>query len=129
MIEFRIERRGGTAAYAQVVQQVRDAVVLGRLRVGDQLPTAREVVASTGINPNTVLKAYRQLDSEGIVETRVGSGTFVTAVPERVVDETTSPLAAPLAAWLTDARKSGLDRSAVEALFKAHLDDIYEEYS
>lgn len=127
MIEFRIERRSGTAAYAQIVHQVRDAVLLGRLRVGDQLPTAREVVAHTGINPNTVLKAYRQLDGERIVETRAGSGTFVIAVPERVVDEATSPLTASLREWISAARASGLDRPAVEALFKAHVDQIFEE--
>lgn len=127
MIEFRIERRSGTAAYAQIIQQVRDAVLLGRLRVGDQLPTAREVVASTGINPNTVLKAYRQLDMEGLVETRAGSGTFVTAVPQGVVDASTSPLAAPLAVWLAGARAAGLDRPAVEALVKSHIDVIFQE--
>lgn len=127
MILFRVERRSGTAAYAQIVQQVRDAVLLGRLVIGDQLPTAREAVAQTGINPNTVLKAYRQLDDEGLVETRAGAGTFVIAVPDLVVDGTGSPLAARLAAWLTDARSQGLDRPAVEALFKSHLDRTFEE--
>lgn len=127
VIEFRVVRRSGTAAYAQIVQQVRDAVLLGHLVIGDQLPTAREVVAQTGINPNTVLKAYRQLDAEGLVETRSGSGTFVTAVPERVVDGDGSPLAAPLRGWLTEAKRSGLDRPTVEALFKSHIDQIFEK--
>lgn len=127
MIEFRIERRSGTAAYAQIMAQVRDAVLLGHLTVGDQLPTAREVVAQTGINPNTVLKAYRQLDMEGVVETRVGAGTFITAVPDHVINAATSPLAAPLAAWLSDAHSAGLDRAAVEALIKSHLDQVFEE--
>jgi GntR family transcriptional regulator len=127
VIEFRIERRSGTAAYAQIVHQVRDAVLLGRLHVGDQLPTAREVVAATGINPNTVLKAYRQLDVQGVVETRAGAGTFVIAVPERVVDESASPLAGSLRAWLVDARDAGLDRPAVEALVKAQLDRTFRE--
>ncbi len=127
MIEFRIDRRSGVAAYAQIVRQTRDALLLGHLRLGDQLPTAREVVASTGINPNTVLKAYRQLDAEGLVETRAGAGTFVVATPERVVDAEASPLAAPLADWLGEARSSGLDRPAVEALFKSQLDAVFEE--
>lgn len=127
MIDFRIERRSGTAAYAQIIQQVHDAILLGRLRVGDQLPTAREVVASTGINPNTVLKAYRQLDAAGVVETRAGSGTFVMAAPDRVIDEATSPLAASLTAWIADARAHGLDRASVEALVKSHCDRIFEE--
>lgn len=127
MIEFRIERRGGVAAYAQIVRQVRDALLLGHLRVGDQLPTAREVVSSTGINPNTVLKAYRQLGLEGLVETRAGAGTFVIAAPEQVLDAEASPLAAPLAAWMGEARSSGLDRQQVEALVKVQLDAVFEE--
>lgn len=127
MIEFRVERRSGTAAYAQIMAQVRDAVLLGRLQIGDQLPTAREVVAQTGINPNTVLKAYRQLDMEGVVETRVGSGTFITAVPDGVINEATSPLIAPLASWVRAARAAGLDRASVEALFKSHCDQEFEE--
>jgi GntR family transcriptional regulator len=125
VIDFRIERRSGTAAYAQIVQQTRDALLLGHLRVGDQLPTAREVVAVTGINPNTVLKAYRQLDAEGIVETRAGAGTFVIAVPQRVVDATDSTLVASLRAWLITAKSSGLDRPAIEALTKTTLDQIF----
>lgn len=124
MIVFRIARRGGTAAYAQIVQQVRDSILLGRLRAGDQLPTAREVVAQTGINPNTVLKAYRQLDTEGLVETRPGAGTFVIAKPDRIVDGD-SALAAPLAAWLDRARAAGLDRPVVEALIKSQLDAAF----
>jgi GntR family transcriptional regulator len=101
------------------------ALLLGHLRVGDQLPTAREVVASAGINPNTMLKAYRQLDAEGIVETRAGAGTFVTAVPDRVVDSADSRLVASLRAWLITAKRSGLDRPAIEAITKTTLDQIF----
>ncbi len=125
VIVFRIDRRAGVPPYLQIVQQTRQALLLGRLRIGDRLPTAREVVASTGINPNTVLKAYRDLDREGLVETRVGSGTFVIATPGRAVAAQESEAGAALGAWLREARASGLDRAEVEALTKAWIDDIY----
>ena len=79
MIEFHLDGRSGVPAYLQLVQQVRQAVRLGILRPGDQLPTVKEVVAQLTINPNTVLHAYRQLDLEGVVEGRRGVGTFVAS--------------------------------------------------
>src|SRR3989337_924857 len=83
MISFRIDRRAGTAVYAQLVQQVGQAVLTGRLKPGDRLPTAREVAERNGINPNTVLRAYRDLEVAGLVEPRQGSGTFVRQVLSR----------------------------------------------
>src|SRR5438874_13573702 len=77
LIEFRLDGRSGVPTYLQLVQQVKQAIRLGMLRPGDQLPTVKEVVASLAINPNTVLKAYRELEHEGLVEGRPGQGTFV----------------------------------------------------
>src|ERR1017187_1499253 len=77
MISFRLDGRSVVPPYLQIVQQVRQALRMGVLDVGDQLPTVREVVAATAINPNTVLKAYRDLEREGLVEPRAGHGTFV----------------------------------------------------
>src|SRR6188472_3136238 len=79
VIAFRIDTRSGVAPYRQLIHQVRDALRLGLLREGDQLPTVRDVVARLAINPNTVLKAYRELEHAGIVEGRAGVGTFVVA--------------------------------------------------
>ena len=78
MIEFSLDGRSGVSPYLQLVQQVRQALRLGLLREGDQLPTVKDVVASLAINPNTVLKAYRELEHEGLVAARPGVGTFVT---------------------------------------------------
>lgn len=127
VLEYRIKRRSGVAAYMQIVQQTRQALLLGHLGIGDRLPTAREVVAHTGINPNTVLKAYRQLDAEGLVETRAGAGTFVIAAPGRAEAAQESRVGAALGGWLRDAKQSGLGRPEVEALFKAWVEAIYEE--
>ena len=78
MIEFHLDTRSGVAPYLQLVHQVRQALRLGLLREGDQLPTVKEVVARLAINPNTVLKAYRELEHDGLVAARPGVGTFVT---------------------------------------------------
>ena len=125
MIEFRIDRRSGVSTYLQLVHQVRHALRLGLLTPGDRLPTAKEVVAATAINPNTVLKAYRELEREGLVEPRPGLGTFVRrslAQPELASD---GPLRTTLTAWVGRAHAAGLEREDVEALIKAVLDERY----
>jgi GntR family transcriptional regulator len=122
VIEFRVDRASGVATYLQLVHQTQQALRLGLLGVGDQLPTAKEVVAATAINPNTVLKAYRELEREGLVEPRPGAGTFVRrslAHPGAGVD---SRLGVELADWARQARDADLTREDVEALAKAVLD-------
>ncbi len=125
MIEFRIDRRSGLPTYLQIVEQVRQALMLGRLHAGDKLPTAREVVASTAVNPNTVLKAYRELEREGLVEGRVGAGTFVLRGLARDEIGVDSPLGVELAGWIDRAHRAGLARHEVEALMKALLDKTF----
>jgi len=78
MIEFSLDSHSGVSPYLQVVHQVRRALRLGLLEEGDQLPTVKDVVATLAINPNTVLKAYRELERDGLVSARPGVGTFVT---------------------------------------------------
>jgi GntR family transcriptional regulator len=117
MIEFHLEARSGVPTYLQIVQQVRQAVRLGVLRPGDQLPTVKEVVSSLAINPNTVLRAYRELDVEGVAEGRRGVGTFVReqAAPLRADD--VKELRGALERWVARARAAGLDAEAMAALF------------
>src|SRR4051812_33990899 len=108
MISFRVDRRSGTAVYAQLVHQVQQAVRTGRLQAGDRLPTAREVAERHGINPNTVLRAYRDLEVAGLAEPRQGSGTFVArTLPEPAID--VAELRRELAGWVGRARAAGLD--------------------
>ncbi len=117
MIKFYLDNRSGVAPYLQLVQQVKHALRLGFLQPGDQLPTVREVVASIAINPNTVFKAYRELEREGMVESRPGLGTFVQktlVVPSRANLET---LQASLLPWLNSAYDAGLDSESITALF------------
>jgi len=119
MIEFRLDTRGGVAPYLQLVQQVRQALRLGLLRQGDQLPTVKEVVKMVAINPNTVLKAYRELEREGLVAPRPGVGTFITGSLAPVSPAAHGPLRQDLRRWLARARRAGLDEDSIEALFQA----------
>ncbi|RAG86993.1 GntR family transcriptional regulator [Streptacidiphilus pinicola] len=122
MIEYRIDRRSGVPTYQQIVQQTKQALRLGVLQPGDKLPTAREVVEATAINPNTVLKAYRELEREGLVEPRPGLGTFVRRSLGNADATGDAELRAELAGWVDRALAAGLDREDVTALMTAVLD-------
>jgi GntR family transcriptional regulator len=116
-IEFHLDSRSGVSPYLQIVQQVRRALRLGLLREGDQLPTVKDVVARLAINPNTVLKAYRELEHAGLVGARPGVGTFVTRTLSDASLAAHGPLRLDLQRWLAKARRAGLDDESIEALF------------
>jgi GntR family transcriptional regulator len=119
VIEFHLDARSGVAPYLQLIHQVRQALRLGLLREGDQLPTVKEVVARLAINPNTVLKAYRQLEYEGLAAARPGIGTFVTATLNGGSLAAYRPLRDDLRKWLGKARRAGLDDESIDALFQS----------
>lgn len=121
MIEFHLDPSSGVPAYLQIVQQVRQAVSLGVLGPGDQLPTIKEVVAALAINPNTVMKAYRELVLAGVVDGRRGQGTFVARTVEGSSERDFEPLRASLVDWLARARAAGLDDEAIRALVASTL--------
>lgn len=116
VIEFHLDVRSGVPAYLQLVQQVRQAIRLGILRPGDQLPTVKEAVTRLTINPNTVLQAYRQLDLEGLIEGRRGVGTFVSADPVPPPPDDLKGLRSSLQRWVERARAAGLDDESIAAL-------------
>ena len=127
MIEFSLDARSGVSAYLQLVHQVRRALRLGLLSEGDQLPTVKDVVASLAINPNTVLKAYRELERDGLVAPRPGVGTFVTRT---LADDSLAahePLRRELTRWLSKARLAGLDEESIEALFTSTFRAVNED--
>jgi GntR family transcriptional regulator len=123
MIEFHLESQSGVAPYLQIVQQVKQALRLDILRVGDQLPTVREVVEKLVINPNTVLKAYRELEHEGLITSRPGQGTFVVRTLAGTSLASHAALRRSLARWLESAREAGLDEESILALFNATFRD------
>ena len=127
MIQFSLDSRSGVSPYLQVVQQVRQAMRLGLLREGDQLPTVKDVVARLAINPNTVLKAYRELEREGLVAARPGIGTFVTRTLTDASLAAHEPLRKDLQRWLAKARLAGLDEESIDALFTSTFRDAQQE--
>ncbi|MFJ9867831.1 GntR family transcriptional regulator [Streptomyces sp. NPDC101165] len=128
MIDYRIDRGSGVPAYVQIIEQTERALRMGTLQVGDKLPTAREVVAATAINPNTVLRAYRDMEQAGLVELRRGLGTFVTRSLARPGSEDDSPLRRQVTDWVARARAAGLERADVLALVTAALDAYDNEH-
>jgi GntR family transcriptional regulator len=114
-IRFRLDRKSGVPAYRQVVDQVRQALRLGILQPGDQLPTVRDVVKQIAINPNTVHRAYRDLEAQGLTEGRPGSGTFIRRSLSKVPDQQPQ-LQRDLEKWMRKARAAGLGDEAISAL-------------
>jgi GntR family transcriptional regulator len=127
MIEFHLDTRSGLSPYQQLARQMRQALRLGLLREGDQLPTVKEVVAQLAINPNTVLKAYRELEHEGLVAARPGVGTFVTATLADASLAAHGPRRQERRRWLARARRAGLDEASSEALFMTTFRTTAEE--
>ena len=128
-IEFRLDAASGVPTYLQLVHQVEHALRLGYLKPGDQLPRVRDVVASLAINPNTVLKAYRELDTKGLTAGRPGQGTFVQATLNQVALPELTTLHRSLLGWLTAADAAGLDEDGMVALFTSALRDFRERRS
>jgi GntR family transcriptional regulator len=125
-IEFRLDPGSGIATSQQLVQQVEHALRLGYLKPGDQLPKVRDAVASLAINPNTVLKAYRELELKGLAEGRPGQGTFITATLNQVGLPELAKLRRSLISWLSQADAAGLDGDGMSALFASALRDFSE---
>jgi GntR family transcriptional regulator len=123
-IAFRLEPGSGVPTYLQLVQQVEQALRLGYLEPGDQLPRVKDVVGSLAINPNTVLKAYRELEHRGLAGGRPGQGTFVEGTLGRVGLTQQAELRRALAAWMRTAAGAGLDPDGMAALFTAALRDF-----
>ena len=125
-IEFRLDPSSGVPTYLPLVQQVEQALRLGYLEPDDQLPKVRDVVASLAINPNTVLKAYRELETKGLAAGRPGQGTFIRATLSQVALPELTGLRRSLLAWLATADTAGLDADGIVALFTSVRRDFYE---
>lgn len=121
MIELRIDNQSGVPAYLQIVEQVKHALLLGVLVPGDQMPTVRELVASLAINPNTVMKAYRELEREGLIGGKPGLGTFVLRGLSGTSQADLEVLRQGLNRWFARAWELGLDEESIVALLTTTL--------
>ena len=117
MIEMYLDKRSATNPYVQIVEQVKRALLLGTLQVGDQLPPIKDLSGKLTVNPNTVLRAYRELEYEGLIETRPGLGSFVTRSLAGPGLKHHPKLRTALLDWLKEARDAGLDEDSILALF------------
>jgi GntR family transcriptional regulator len=127
MFRFRLDGSSGVPPYLQLVHQVRQSLLLGYLQEGDRLPTVKEVAGDLAINPNTVVKAYRQLEHEGLAGGRPGQGTFITATRPPAQPAAQQALRASLEQWFRDAEQAGLDDEAVTALIAVVRHDMKRE--
>ncbi len=127
MISFHLDPRSGIAPYLQIVGQVRQALLLGLLAEGDQLPTVKEVVARVTVNPNTVSKAYRELEYQGLAAAKPGVGTFITQSLGQASLAEHGALQQELRTWLAKARAAGLTEPGIEAMFQNTRRESAEE--
>jgi GntR family transcriptional regulator len=124
MISFHVTVSSAVPAYMQIVEQVRRALRLGRLEPGDRLPTVREVAAAVAVNPNTVLKAYRELEHEGLVEGRPGLGTYVVRSLSGPAPQTLDMLRTSLESWIDTARAAGLEPEHIRAVVDSTIGSL-----
>jgi GntR family transcriptional regulator len=129
LVEFHLDPSSGVSYYVQLIQQVQQAVLFGILKSGDRLPTVKEVSAQVALNPNTVLRAYRELEHDGLVVSRPGLGTFVAAkVPPPVAPASYRSLRGDLERWIRKARARGMNDSELAALvahvLRANAEDV-----
>jgi GntR family transcriptional regulator len=127
MFRFRLDGSSGVPPYLQIVHQVRQSLLLGYLQEGDRLPTVKDVAGDLAINPNTVVKAYRQLEHEGLAGGRPGQGTFITAVSSPALPGAQEVLRESLEQWFRDADAAGLNDEAVTALIAVVRQDMRKE--
>ena len=125
-IAFRLDPASGVPTYLQLVQQVEQALRLGYLQRGDRLPTVKEAVESLAINPNTVLKAYRELETRGLAAGKPGQGTFIAGTLHRVGPAEQAALSESMRRWLRSADEAGLDPAGMQALFASSLRDFLD---
>ena len=125
-IRFGLDLGSGVPTYLQLVHQVEHALRLGYLVPGDQLPRVRDVVAELAINPNTVAKAYKELETKGLAVGRPGQGTFIEATLSQVALPELTELRRSLVSWVAAADAAGLDEDGIAALVANVLRDFRE---
>ena len=127
MFRFQLDGSSGVPPYLQLVHQVRQSLLLGYLREGDRLPTVKDLAGELAINPNTVVKAYRQLEHEGLAGGRPGQGTFITTTLVSPPSDASETLRASLEDWFRSAEVAGLSDEAITALIAVVRHDMRKE--
>jgi GntR family transcriptional regulator len=119
----------GVPIYLQLMEQIRHAVETGALRPGEQLPGIRPLAEELVMNPNTVAKAYRELEHEGVIELRHGAGAFISANgPARRLTEKLRTMQAVVATTIEKLRANGVTDEEIRRLFEAELAGIQNKW-
>ena len=122
---FNIDQRGATPIYQQLIQEVKEALMRGGLCAGDKMPSVRELAGQLAINPNTIQKAYQELERQGVIESLRGRGTFVCEQLETIVDvQRQAQVNAALRRVLIEAHYLGLNAERIVAMVKEQLHDL-----
>ena len=125
---FNVDPRSGVPLYTQLIDQVKRSIAVGALAPGERLPTVKQLAVDLTINPNTVARAYRDLERDGVIETSPGRGSFVRSGNAVQTRKTLSDVAAvALEAAIRDARSIGVDRPALEALLERLIERWYSQ--
>ncbi|HEY8296873.1 MAG TPA: GntR family transcriptional regulator [Candidatus Baltobacteraceae bacterium] len=127
---FTVDPRSGVPIYLQLIEQVKRSVALGVLQSGEQLPTVKQLALDLTINPNTVARAYRDLERDSVIETAPGRGSFVrdngsAEAPSRAAADAVAKDALVLA--VREAKSVGLSREQTRGLFSSALDRWFPE--
>jgi GntR family transcriptional regulator len=117
-----VDPRSGVPIYLQIIEQIKRSVALGVLQAGEQLPTVKQLAIDLTVNPNTVARAYRDLERESVIETAPGRGSFVRANGVAEAPQVAAEIGGnALDVALREAKSVGLEREAVRKLFEAAL--------
>lgn len=128
-VVLTVDPRSGVPIYLQVIEQIKRSVAVGILQAGEQLPTVKQLALDLTINPNTVAKAYRDLERDGVIETSPGRGSFVrtNGVAESAKAAASDVAREALEAAVREAKSVGLNRNEVRGLAEAALDRWFPE--
>jgi len=123
-IRFALDPSDGVPIYRQIIRQIEHAVLSGRLKTGERLPTIRSLAVELKINPNTIAKAYGELEIRGILTTQVGSGTYISGrLPDAQDDGAERRIRELVGRFIGDMRDLGVGRKELPGLIAAHRDD------
>jgi len=128
-MEIQVDHESGLPIYTQIIEQIKHLVATGRLKPGDQLPTIRQLAVDLRVNPNTVVHAYHELGSQGVISSQQGRGTFIAAHPDegRLAEMRRDRLRVIMAGTLLEALSLGYKREEIRTAFEAQLEEWEEE--
>ena len=127
-INFSLDPANGTPIYRQIIQQIEYAILSGRMRPGDRLPTIRALAVELKTNPNTIAKAYGELEIRGILATQVGSGTYISdKKPVMENDSLDRKIREVLSRFVQEMRDLGVEKRELAALIAAYREAKKED--